>query len=161
MTLGKALGAAAAAAWLGLAPAGPAGAQAGKAPAMRPVEVAADNFEKEVKNAKLPVYLLVTMPDCRPCAAQDPISNAVAGEFGGRIKFVRIDIKKAPGFPRALGLTQLPTHFMFRDRGESRAEGLRDESSLRKFIGEFLARPPVPAAGPPKPGAAPRGRPSP
>jgi thioredoxin 1 len=143
MRLGKALGAAAAAAWLALVTAGPAAAQAKQAP-MRPVDVTADNFDQEVKKAKLPVYLLFTMPDCQPCGAQDPISNAVAGEFTGRIKFVRIDVKKAPGFARALRLTTLPTHFMFRDAGEGRVEGLRDAPALRKFIGEFLARPAAP-----------------
>ena len=147
MIIGRALVMAAAAGLLGLAPAGLVGAQ-GKAPAMRPVEVTAENFEREVKGAKLPVYLLFTTPDCRPCIAQDPISDAVAGQFAGRIKFARIDVKKSRSFPRALGLTQLPAHFMLNGQNETRTEGLRDEAALRKFIGEFLAQSPGGRASP-------------
>jgi thioredoxin len=134
------LAAAAVTVWLLVGSAAPAAAQ-GKPTPTRPVDVTVDNFEQEVKKSTLPVYLLFTMPDCQPCSSQDPISNAVAGEFKGKIKFVRIDVKKTPGFAQQLRLTTLPTHFMLGKGSEGRVEGLRDTSALRKFIGDFLARP--------------------
>jgi thiol-disulfide isomerase/thioredoxin len=116
------------------------------------VEVTTSNFQAEVLDSKLPVFMeFYVTEDCEPCEKQYPIVEKLAQEYKGKVKFVRIEAAKQAGISKALGVEKVPTHVLFNPATMDgmMKTGLTDEAKLRKFIDEFLAAMPPPATNPP------------
>ncbi len=113
------------------------------------VEVTTKNFQTEVADSKIPVFMeFYVTDDCEPCEKQAPIIEKLAREFKGRVKFVRIEASKQSAISKALGVEKVPTHVLL---NPTTMEGLMrtklvDEATLRKFIEDWLATQQAPPA---------------
>ena len=82
---------------------------------MSSVTPASDStFQAEVLDSELPVVVDIWATWCGPCMAIAPIFDQLAGEYAGRVKFVKIDANQNPEAVSAAGVTSIPTLGFYR-----------------------------------------------
>ncbi len=78
------------------------------------VEVDDGNFENEVLRSTVPVLLDFSAEWCAPCKRLQPIVEAIAQEFDGRLKVAHLDIDKAQSTAVRYGIMSVPTVLLFK-----------------------------------------------
>lgn len=78
------------------------------------VKLTADNWEKEVVQSEVPVFVDFGATWCPPCKAIAPIVDALAVEYAGRVKVATVDIDEAPELAERFGIQSVPTLAVFR-----------------------------------------------
>ena len=86
------------------------------------LEVTGDNFEEEVLKADLPVLVDFWGPRCQPCIALMPAVEALAAEYEGHLKVVKVNASIRPNWRlsgefKVLGL---PAYLFFENGREIR-----------------------------------------
>ena len=82
-----------------------------------------DTFESEVIKSEVPVLLDFWAPWCGPCKALNPVIDAVAEEFSGRAKVVKVNIDENPETKAKYGVRGIP-HLLIINEGETATNGL-------------------------------------
>ncbi len=77
-------------------------------------EIAASQFETEVLAADVPVVLDFFSTECPPCEALAPKFDAVAEQFAGRARFLKIFRQGNRDLAAKLGVTGSPTLLFFK-----------------------------------------------
>ena len=100
-------------------------------------ELHADNFEREVVNADLPVCIDFWAPWCGPCRMLSPVLDELAAEETG-IKFCKVNVDEEPGLATQFGVNTIPT-LLFSKNGTltGRTVGFRPKAELQKLIDEI------------------------
>ena len=78
------------------------------------VEVNDTNFESEVLRAGVPVLLDFSAEWCGPCKRLWPIVEAIAAEYGARLKVAHLDVDKAQATAVKYGILSVPTLLFFK-----------------------------------------------
>jgi thioredoxin len=78
------------------------------------VEVDDGNFENEVLRSTIPVLLDFSAEWCGPCKRLQPIVEALALEYDGRLKVAHLDIDKAQATAVRYGIMSVPTVLLFK-----------------------------------------------
>ena len=104
---------------------------------MEDVESAA--FADEVLASPVPVVVDFWAPWCRPCEAIEPHLRALAEEWHGRARFVRVDVDANPTLSARYGVLSLPTVILFAG-GEPRATvyGAQPRSRFEADLGPYV-----------------------
>jgi len=71
-------------------------------------------FEAEVLKASTPVLLDFWAQWCAPCRAMTPMVEALARDYAGKIKVVKIDIDSNPKTPTNYDVRSIPTLLLFK-----------------------------------------------
>ena len=105
----------------------------------KPVPVDDGNFDQMVLQADNPVLVDLWAPWCRPCLMLAPTLDELAGEYDGRINFVKLDIDQNPKTASRYGIMSIPTLLIFKD-GEavSQIVGLRPKAELKRSLDAVL-----------------------
>jgi thioredoxin 1 len=74
-----------------------------------------DQFEAEVLSSTLPVVVDFYATWCGPCRTLAPRLDGLAGQYSGRIKFVKINIDEAPALAQRYQIQAIPTLLFFKD----------------------------------------------
>lgn len=99
------------------------------------VHVSDSEFESEVIKAEGAVLVDFWAEWCGPCKMIAPILDAIADEYVGQLKVVKINIDENPQTPQRYGVRGIPTLLIFKD-GEVEATkvGALSKGELQKFI---------------------------
>ena len=110
------------------------------------IEVNEQNFDKEVLQSQLPVFVEFYLPGCVPCQKQAPLVEQAAKDYAGKVKFVKIDLQANPNIGKQNGIRVVPTMVVAKlKEGTSLvAEGYLDAAQLKQFIEDGLAAKPTP-----------------
>lgn len=81
-------------------------------------EIDASQFEQEVLSANVPVVLDFYSTECPPCEALAPKFDAVAEQFGGKARFIKIFRQANRELAARLGVTGSPTLVFFNGAAE-------------------------------------------
>lgn len=76
-------------------------------------EISAEQFEQEVLHSEIPVLVDFYATWCGPCRMIAPYLERLAEEFAGRIKFVKVDVDRAPELAYRYGIHAVPTLLVF------------------------------------------------
>lgn len=77
-------------------------------------EVTEDTFEAEVLKADTPVLVDFSAVWCGPCKMLEPVIEEMAGEWGERVKVVRIDVDHNPSIAMNFQVMGVPTLMLFK-----------------------------------------------
>ncbi len=97
-------------------------------------EITAAEFGREVKEAGVPVVLDFYSTECPPCAALAPKFEAVAEQFAGKARFVKIFRQGNRELASSLGVTGSPTLLFFDRHGQEQGERMSGEEIKRSAI---------------------------
>jgi len=117
------------------------GRQTAPRPAAARVENAsAFSFERTVLRAELPVVVDFWAPWCIPCRELDAPLAALAADFAGRARVVRVNVEWSSRVARRFDVVALPTVLIF-SRGElvSRSTGAASKEDLEELLAAQLA----------------------
>lgn len=92
------------------------------------------NFEKTVKESKVPVLVDFYATWCEPCKRMSPRLEELANEFEGKLLVVKVDVDRCPKMKAKYGITRLPTLYLLKpggatlksSTGEKSLDGLRE-----------------------------------
>lgn len=73
-----------------------------------------DGFQHQVLDSELPVLVDFWATWCGPCRALAPHVEAVAHQFNGKLKVVKLDIDHNPKTPAKYGIRGVPTLLVFK-----------------------------------------------
>ncbi|HWO11887.1 MAG TPA: thioredoxin [Polyangiaceae bacterium] len=115
---------------------------------MKLQQVTEQDFEPEVLVSELPVLVEFGATWCGPCKVVEPELQALAQEYAGRAKVVKVDIDQSPFLARQLGIQSVPTFLVFHQgRPVNGKAGAMKKAQLAELIEPLLPR----AAGALKP----------
>jgi thioredoxin 1 len=72
-------------------------------------KIEADKFDKEVMQSPQPVLVDFYAIWCGPCKALAPIVEDLAGQYAGKIKFVKINVDQAQTLSQRFDIQGIPT----------------------------------------------------
>jgi thioredoxin 1 len=73
------------------------------------------NFSKEVLESPLPVLVDFWAPWCAPCRMVAPVVEALAEEYAGKVKVVKLDTDENNETAAAYGIRSIPTLAIFKN----------------------------------------------
>lgn len=89
------------------------------------------NFEKEVLQSDIPVFVDFYAEWCGPCKLMGPIFEQVASKYEGKVKFVKLNVDEARDSAMKYGVMSIPTLITFnKSEVVESAVGLQDEPSI-------------------------------
>jgi thioredoxin 1 len=105
-----------------------------------PVTVTDTTFKEEVIDSDVPVLVDFWASWCSPCKMIAPLVEELAGEYGARIKVVKVDIDANPITPGQFGVMSIPTLLLFREgKAEKRIVGYQPKAKLKVEIDNVIA----------------------
>ena len=76
--------------------------------------VTSENFVAEVLQSPLPVLVDFWAAWCGPCRAVAPTVEALAVEYAGKLKVVKLDVDEAGDVAGQFGVQSIPTLMLFK-----------------------------------------------
>jgi thioredoxin 1 len=103
------------------------------------VEVTGETFDGEVLASSVPVVVDFWAPWCKPCEAIEPHLRALAEEWDGRARLVRVNVDEQAGLSGRYGVLSLPTVILFAG-GEPKAtvHGAQPRARFEREFGPFV-----------------------
>ncbi len=96
-------------------------------------------FDSEVLKASTPVLVDFWAPWCGPCRAVAPTVDAIAAEFTGKLKVVKLNTDESGEVAMKYGVTSIPTLMVFKN-GDAvdRMLGNRPKSDLAAMVSRHI-----------------------
>lgn len=105
-------------------------------------EISAAQYDEQVLGADTPVVLDFYSTECPPCEALAPKYEAVAEQFAGKVRFLKIFRQGNRDLATRLGVTGSPTLLFFKGGREVAARMTGEEikrSALKTTVEQLLA----------------------
>lgn len=83
-----------------------------------PPELDARRLERFVRESPQPVLVDVFAPWCGPCRTMAPAFAQAAAQLEPRVRFVKLDVDRAPELAARLSIRGVPTLILFKDGRE-------------------------------------------
>ncbi len=71
-------------------------------------------FKTEVLDSAVPVLVDFWATWCGPCQTMGPVIDALAGEYEGRVKIMKLNVDENPQTPAQYGIRGIPTLIVFK-----------------------------------------------
>ncbi len=102
--------------------------------------VTEDTFATEVLGADRPVLVDFWAEWCGPCRMVSPIVEELAGEYGDRLKVLKLNVDQNPQIASTYGIMSIPTLAVFQEgRLKGRIVGYRPKNQLRQELERNLS----------------------
>jgi thioredoxin 1 len=103
-------------------------------------EVTDNTFETEVLKAEMPVLVDFWAEWCGPCRMIAPSVEAVAEQFNGKAKVLKMNVDENPEIPQQYGIRGIPTLILFKNGVEQeRIVGAVPRDVIAKLLEKHLS----------------------
>jgi len=75
----------------------------------------AEEFQKEVLEAKVPVVVDFWAAWCAPCKMLAPVMEELAAEYEGKAKIIKVNVDEASDLARSYEIMSIPTLLFFKE----------------------------------------------
>jgi thioredoxin 1 len=101
--------------------------------------ISSEDFEKEVLQSETPVLVDFWADWCGPCKMIAPSVDAIADEYAGKLKVVKLNVDQEPGIAAKYGIMSIPTLIIFKN-GEVAEQlvGLLPKPKIEEKIASHL-----------------------
>ena len=97
------------------------------------------NFEQEVLQSEQPVLVDFWAAWCGPCRALAPVVDAVAQEYQGKAKVVKLDVDYSTQVAQRYGIRGIPTLILFKGGNEAdRVIGMASKDSIVRMLNQVI-----------------------
>jgi thioredoxin 1 len=102
-------------------------------------EINDESFKKEVMESDVPVVVDFWAPWCSPCRALAPLTEKLAGQYQGKVKFCKINVDENQVTAGEYGVMSIPTlAFLKNGKLIDTSVGLLPESALKPKVESLL-----------------------
>ena len=99
------------------------------------LEMTDNAFEGDVLRSDVPVLVDFWAPWCGPCRMLAPTLEALAEEFKGSVRIVKLNVDDNPSTAQRYGIKGIPTLILFRNgTEEERVVGVASKDSLSRML---------------------------
>jgi thioredoxin 2 len=106
----------------------------------RPLSATEGSFDTDVLRSPLPVLVDCWAAWCGPCRALEPVIEALAERYAGRVRVVKVDVDDSPGIASRYGVQGIPALLFFSDgRLVDRMVGLQPRQAIEERLEQVLA----------------------
>jgi thioredoxin 1 len=99
------------------------------------IQAKARTFDEEVLQSRVPVVVDFYADWCAPCRMLSPVLQRLAGEFEGKLKFVKVNVDEEISLANRFRISGIPALFFFRDgHPVDSAVGLLPPEELRNKL---------------------------
>ena len=104
-----------------------------------PADTTDATFDADVLESETPVLVDFWAPWCGPCRMVAPIVEELAGEYEGRVKFLKLNTDENPKVASKFGIRSIPTLLVFKGGViAGQIVGFRPKSDLAKRLDAVL-----------------------
>jgi thioredoxin 1 len=97
-------------------------------------------FDDELLQSECPVLVDFWAPWCAPCRAMTPAVEAVAQEYGGKARVLKLNLDESPAISPRYNIRGIPTLILFTNGQEAgRLVGLHSKEQISGLIDSHLA----------------------
>lgn len=103
--------------------------------------VSTKDWEKEVINSQLPVFVDFWAEWCGPCRMVSPVVEELASEYAGKITFVKVNVDENNELASKYNVFSIPTLAIF-NKGQivTQQVGAASKSSYKNMIDKTLEK---------------------
>ncbi|MBX5476917.1 MAG: thioredoxin [Clostridia bacterium] len=113
------------------------------------VELRDSTFAEEVYHSDRATLVEFWAPWCKPCMFLNPVLEEVAGELGGTVKILKLNVDENPMAATLYGVRSVPTMILFRQEDElDKITGFVSKNELLRRIRLALRHADGPPDGP-------------
>jgi len=103
------------------------------------IKVESNTFQSEVLDSDVPVLVDFWAPWCGPCKMLTPTIEALAGEYTGKAKVVKINVDDNQQLAAQFGIRGIPTVMVFKGgQAVSTMVGLQPKEQLAAALDDAL-----------------------
>lgn len=103
------------------------------------IKVESANFEAEVLQSDVPVLVDFWAPWCGPCKMLTPTIDALAGEYAGKAKVVKVNVDDNQQLAAQFGIRGIPTVMVFKGgQAVSTMVGMQPKEQLAQALDAAL-----------------------
>ncbi len=102
-------------------------------------EIGDDDFQSVVLESDIPVLVDFWAPWCQPCLMMAPVVDELAGEYEGKVKFVKLNTDDNRDIAIKYGIMGIPTVKIFKGGKEvGSVSGALPKNHLKSFIDQSI-----------------------
>ncbi len=96
-------------------------------------------FKTEVLDSTVPVLVDFWATWCGPCQIMGPVIDALAGEYEGRVRIMKLNVDENPQTPAQYGVRGIPTLIVFKGGAEvQRIVGAQPKGNVDEVLKKVL-----------------------
>ncbi len=104
------------------------------------LEINDQNFENEVIKSEKPVVVDFWAPWCGPCRMLAPVTEKLADDYNGQVKFCKINVDENPAIATRYQVMSIPTLLFFKGgEQKDKAVGAIPETLLKTKVEALIS----------------------